>query len=424
MSTTNNETTNQQESYYIPVTPPPGGTFLTMGASSGSNSGSGNNSSGTGSSGTSSNSGGSSGSGSGGGGNSGSGSGSGNGGDCIQNGGCVKSGNMLVKEDWYHPHDHFGKNKPIEWDTSNDQFEIRVQTNFNTNPPTPPHPRIATDKNNGIRHYYDILTKCECYTDFHLEVQFRCPDMREVWSHQKAGGSHEKGINGPPCGAPLFGTANWGNSGIYLLNTYEIQIHDSYMETPQFPLGASTKLNDYGCELLSKTLCGAVYNQAAPFFDLNNLEDVTRVFNIKFKESQNSPGEQFVPSGEWNRMDIYFMAPRYEIGNQGELIKRKFATVAVILNKIIVGGVAKDRVVWRFPIQERTSGSRKLERHYGLTPDTLYGNNYYVMHGPIGIQEHDNKVQYKTFKINPDWKPVFEGTDEFDLGWQINNALL
>ena len=68
----------------------------------------------------------------------------------------------------------------------------------------------------------DIMSR-ECFTDFYLHLEFRCPDMPEASGQQK------------------------GNSGVFLQGRYEIQVLDSY-----------------GINIPGMGDCGAIYNQFAP----------------------------------------------------------------------------------------------------------------------------------------------------------------
>ena len=391
LTSNNSNDANETGPFYIPVTPLPEDMPLFMQAGSGSD-GSGSGDGGSNDDG-------------------GDDGGDGNTDECS----CMVSGNLLVKDYWYHP--TLGKDQPIQWNVSGGIFQTKVQTDFSATPPIPPHPNQAAPLT-ADRHFYDILTKCSCYGDFHLEVHFRCPDMRDAWNHKPAAQSYEKGPKGPTCGAPLYGTANWGNSGIYLLDSYEIQIHDSYAEDPQWPITTNPRLSNFGCEYNSKQLCGAVYNQKAPYDGISNLQDYKRVFHDKFAESRNKSGTNFAPDGNWNRIDIYFMAPRCVKGDPSKIKKK--ATVSIVLNKTGTDDSTGDRVIWKYGINGATSGSRKAPFHYGTKADQLYENeNYDVMVGPIGIQEHDSKVEFKKFVLNPHWRPNLVGSEVFDSEWQI-----
>jgi len=87
----------------------------------------------------------------------------------------------------------------------------------------------------------DIMTKDE-FSDFHLHVEFRCPDMPNATGQAK------------------------GNSGIGLLGRYEIQVLDSY-----------------GIPTPGKGDCGAVYDKAAPLINACRPPMVWQTYDIIFR---------------------------------------------------------------------------------------------------------------------------------------------
>jgi 3-keto-disaccharide hydrolase len=111
-----------------------------------------------------------------------------------------------------------------------------------------------------------IETK-EKFTDFQLHVEFATPGM----------------VRGDSQGR--------GNSGVYLLGEFEIQVLDSY-QNPTYPDGQAA----------------AMYGQHPPMVNASR------------------------PPGEWQGYDIFFRAPRFDA--QGELTQR--ALVTVVHNGILV----------------------------------------------------------------------------------------
>ena len=108
----------------------------------------------------------------------------------------------------------------------------------------------------------DIATR-ETFGDCELHVEFRTPEPKEGQTGQ-----------------------NRGNSGVFLLNLYEIQVLDSYGLTP------------------AKGDCASVYNQKPP--DVNAA----------------------LPPLVWQTYDIDFRAPRFDSAGK----KTESARVTVILN--------------------------------------------------------------------------------------------
>ena len=103
------------------------------------------------------------------------------------------------------------------------------------------------------------LSTKNAYGDMHLHVEWRAPN--------------------PPRGGPM----SMGNSGIFIMGKYELQIFDSYT-----------------CEIYADGSAAAVYGQTPP------------MFNVCRKP------------GEWQTYDIYFTAPVFD----GEdLVKPAYITV-------------------------------------------------------------------------------------------------
>jgi hypothetical protein len=242
---------------------------------------------------------------------------------------------------------------------------------------TVPEPPAGADR----RNFYDIATHC-CFVDFRLEVEFRCPNQRSNWTD---------------CTSATTGPRNWGNSGVIVQDSYEVQIMDSAAIAGYD--GSKEKSDSTGLGACKKgqkgdvpyaQVCGAIYNQFVP--SDNTVETASNVIGKKPPE----------PGGDWNSMSIVFMSARYE--NDKEV---KLATISVTLNtKRVI-----DRVGLGSP-----SGNRAAPGSFGQVPDTNYGKGWKVNQGPLLLQEHDNKVEFRGLLIDVGWKPV-TGSG-FDPKWQ------
>ena len=97
----------------------------------------------------------------------------------------------------------------------------------------------------GIAHVVpgtgDIMTD-ECFTDFYLHLEFRCPDMPEATGQAK------------------------GNSGVFLQGRYEIQVLDSS-----------------GFAVPGKGDCGAIYNQFAPLVNACSAALTWQAYDVFFR---------------------------------------------------------------------------------------------------------------------------------------------
>jgi len=90
----------------------------------------------------------------------------------------------------------------------------------------------------------DIMT-VETALDFHLHLEFRCPDMPEATGQAK------------------------GNSGVFLAGRYEIQVLDSF-----------------GWAKPGKGDCGAIYNQFAPLSNACRAAMVWQTYDVAFRAAR------------------------------------------------------------------------------------------------------------------------------------------
>ena len=158
-----------------------------------------------------------------------------------------------------------------------------------------------------------IRTKAE-FTDFQLHVEFATP----------------KDVKGDSQGR--------GNSGVFLLGKFEIQVLDSF-QNPTYPDGQAS----------------AMYGQYPPLVN-----------------ASRGPGE-------WQAYDIVFTAPRFK--PSGGSTPDKPAVVTVLHNGVVVhNGTA----FWG------PTAHRKIDPY---APDTAKG--------PIALQDHGNPVRYRNIWIRP-----------------------
>ncbi|QDV50060.1 hypothetical protein Enr17x_20960 [Gimesia fumaroli] len=226
------------------------------------------------------------------------------------------------------------------------------------------------------------------------------------------------------CSNALLGPENWGNSGvkIFSLNGYEVQILDSHGATDMG--GGITDLNN--CHMggtkpvNTYEICGALYKYRAP--DSNPVQ-----------AASNEDGEYFVPGGAWNHMEIGFMAARYnwEEVTENEIsewkwVKKKCATITVK----ITGAGATQTVQHRIGLNPRNvpnNPAASYNETADLVCDTVYDTEedqkgWCKARGPIFLQEHDTKVQFKGITIDPTWLPRSGGT--FVDTWQRESGCL
>jgi len=127
-----------------------------------------------------------------------------------------------------------------------------------------------------------------------------------------------------------------GNSGIFLMDRYEMQVLDSY-RNPTYPDGQA----------------GAVYGQMPPLVNASR------------------------PPGQWQTYDITFTAPRFKIGGGSEVVSPARVTilhngVLVQNNTTLIGSTAHQQV-------------GKYEPH----PDAA----------PIRLQDHGNPVRFRNIWV-------------------------
>jgi hypothetical protein len=255
-----------------------------------------------------------------------------------------------------------------------------VKVPYSGDPNTPPPP--VPGGPNNTRHQYDIMTYC-CFGDYYLEVEFRCPNMRDKWTD---------------CASGLTGPRNWGNSGVIVQNCYEIQILDSH----NVPVPAGIKPDDAtemgecmaGAQVRYGELCGALYLHSVPIAGSNPLN-----------EAKNAAGVYpYQPDGDWNKLEVWFMSARYH-----GRAPAKLATFSVKINDQFV--------LQRQGIAVKTSGSRNAPGYFGRIADVRYAEGYKMDVGPLVLQEHDNQVEFKGLTLDLSWMPK-KSDDSFDEAWQ------
>jgi hypothetical protein len=317
---------------------------------------------------------------------------------------------FMVENKWVHARNtstDFSKRIKFAWDVYSGAggpiWQVRVheppqtlmhQANGWYNDPLPGGP-------GSRRHEYDLHTT-RYFTDFHMRLEFRCPYMRNHFD------THADGLRG---------WANWGNSGIKILEMYEVQILDSHkVGDPNVPdTGWKMTLKRYNNTDINASLyeiCGAIYRIKKP-----SGNPVKKAVNSNGYEGQLTGGgaipdyekdmatgdKKNEPCGDWNQMDIWFMAPRVTAGDTPTQLRA--ATISVLLN----GTMVHDRV----GIQPRGDMNfTHAKSNWGTISDTeCYSSSdpavYPIkLRGPITLQQHDNKVQFRNIKINSGWRPT------------------
>lgn len=158
----------------------------------------------------------------------------------------------------------------------------------------------------------NIRTKQE-FEDFQLHLEFATPEKVQSNSQGR------------------------GNSGVFLLGAYELQVLDSY-DNPTYPDGQ----------------CGAMYGQYPPL-----------VSAVK-------------PPGTWQTYDIIFEAPRWDAS--GKQIKK--ATLTVIHNGVVL----------HHRKEYMGTATHKQIATYNQTQSSR---------GPIGLQDHGNPMRFRNIWIRP-----------------------
>ena len=178
-----------------------------------------------------------------------------------------------------------GKGQPAQWKVANGYMEVA--------------------KGKG-----DIHTKDE-FSDFQLHIEFATPAKVQSNSQGR------------------------GNSGVFLLGVYEVQVLDTY-DNLTYPDGQ----------------CGAMYGQSPPLVN-----------------ACKKPGE-------WQTYDIIFEAPRWDAS--GKLIKK--AALTLIQN----GVVLHNRKDYLGPTGHKQLGTYE---------------NTKVSRGPIKLQDHGNPMHFRNIWI-------------------------
>jgi hypothetical protein len=127
-----------------------------------------------------------------------------------------------------------------------------------------------------------------------------------------------------------------GNSGVFLMGIYEVQVLDSY-ENKTYPDGQA----------------GALYGRKPPLVNASR------------------------KPGEWQSYDIVFHRPMFK---DGEVVKR--ATFTVFHNGVLV--------------QDHTelSGGTDWRGHHSISPYKAHGDK-----GPIKLQDHGNPVLFRNIWV-------------------------
>jgi hypothetical protein len=136
-----------------------------------------------------------------------------------------------------------------------------------------------------------------------------------------------------------------GNSGIYLMNTYEVQLQD----------GFGTELTSNGAEPADR-FCGSIYGITAPKFNA------------------------CAPPLEWQSILIEFRAPKFDAAGS----KTASARMSVWQN----GHLIQDKVEVTRPTGGDATAASKAK------PETKDP-------GPLLLQDHGNRVQFRNIWIEP-----------------------
>jgi len=172
-----------------------------------------------------------------------------------------------------------------------------------------------------------------------------------------------------------------GNSGVYIYGLYEVQLLDTSRFLPPGPV-PSDVLRDGMIHAVvdgrpmqapaNKILCGSIYGGGC-----SSTEPQTGAAGDRDGQLHN----YCKPSGEWNRLDVFFVPPRFA----GER-KTHEATVGVLINgrRVYYGGRPK----YGIPRPTGAQGG-KADRDFG----------------PVVIQDHGNRISFRNITIDPGWRP-------------------
>jgi len=162
----------------------------------------------------------------------------------------------------------------------------------------------------AVKDAGNIRTRDE-FSDFQLHIEFATPEKVQSNSQGR------------------------GNSGVFMLGIYELQVLDTY-DNLTYPDGQ----------------CGAMYGQYPPLVNACK------------------------PPGQWQSYDVIFEAPRWD--ESGKLIKK--AAITVIQN----GVVLHNRKEYMGPTGHKTLSS------YDRTK---------ASRGPIALQDHGNPMRFRNIWI-------------------------
>lgn len=155
------------------------------------------------------------------------------------------------------------------------------------------------------------LASKKAYGDMHLHVEWRAPN--------------------PPRGGPM----SMGNSGIFIMGKYELQVFDSYT-----------------CEIYADGSAAAIYGQTPPMFNVCRAP------------------------GEWQTYDIYFTAPAFE----GEKLTKP-AYITVLHNGVFV------HVNTEIKGPTRHKQAKPYESHDARRPFYLQGHGNPVEYRKIWVRD-------------------------------------
>lgn len=288
------------------------------------------------------------------------------------------------KELWQHPRQP--GSTTINWKIKDGIWEVKPAAS--NDKPDGDTSWIQNPATGEARNLNTIGTKAK-FSDFTMTFDFRCPYMRDVWNSCD--------------GNALKSPQNWGNSGIKILdlNGYELQILDSH--------GAELKGKDVGngyfetslgsCEtgsgtpkanvVYNKQVCGAIYHFMAPS-DIGSFPAVAK--------NDNKKNRAPAPKSVWTPVRIDFMSARYQqIRGKGEC-----ASWQKVLCSTIKVSIAGKEIHSRLGMDL----TGRYKECSSMVHDTFYDTdtktrNWCKAHGPIFIQEHDSKVQFRKIKIMP-----------------------